>query len=209
MGERLPEAYALLGELLVRLGDAAEAEDAAHQSLVFARATEGTGWEPRLRAARVLLDVGQPEEAQAALPAPEDLVQSTLYDAPAQLAALRARLYAVEQPARARDLAVWAHTRTPPLLVLSGTRIALDVALALSALGQVEPSRTAVKRGLKLLGSGGDGIRLELLIAMQTVAPDARVLDAISQVGGRMVPLLPANMLEVFRRRPILAQALR
>jgi hypothetical protein len=44
---------------------------------------------------------------------------------------------------------------------------------------------------------------------MQSVAPDVRVVDAIAQVGGRMVPLLPPNMADTFRRRPVLAEALR
>ncbi|MEQ1503399.1 MAG: serine/threonine-protein kinase [Myxococcota bacterium] len=210
MGERLPEAYALLADLLLRLGEPAEAEDAAQQSLVFAKATDNTGWDPRLRAARVLAELGRTHEAFAALPSTDDLGASPVYDPSAQFAAVSARLYAWTEPARARDLAAWALTRPPPLLLLTGTRIALDAAVALIDVGQPEAARNAVKRGLKLLGTadGADGIRLELLIAMQRASPDPRVLDAIRQVAEAMLPAVPATAVESFRARAEIRAAL-
>ena len=217
MGERLPEAYALLADLLVRLGEPAEAEDAAQQSLVFAKATDVVGWESRLRAARVLADLGKTAEAFVALPPSDQLAASPVYDPPAQYAVMSARLYAKADPARARDLTAWALGRPPPLLVLTGTRIAQDAALALIAIGAPDAARNAIKRGLKLLGAGGDGIRLELLIVMQQASPDPRVLDAIRQVVERVLPLLPpsrehaskpSSVMESFRARAGIREAM-
>jgi tetratricopeptide (TPR) repeat protein len=211
MGDRLPEAYALLATILAALGDPAEARDAAHQALVFSRAAASPGWDARVRAARVLLDLDQPAEALDALPAPEELPQGRVYDPPAQVAALRARLVAMEDPSQARDLAAWALTRPAPLLVLAAARISLDAAIALMAAAQPDAARQAVKRGLKLVqgGSESDGLRLELLVTMHAAGPDERVMEAIKLVVARMLPLLPAHTAERFRARPVVRDALR
>jgi eukaryotic-like serine/threonine-protein kinase len=213
MGERLPEAYALLADLLLRLGDAAEAEDAAHQSLVFAKATDGAGWDSRLRAARVLADLGRFHDAFAALPPAEEVAPSPVDDPPAQFAAVSARLYAASEPSRARDLATWALTRPAPLLVLAGTRIAQDAAMAMMELGQPDAARAALKRGLKLLGAvdavaGADGLRLELMLGMQRASPDPRVVEGIRQVVERILPGLPPNAVDRFRGRGVIREAL-
>ncbi|MCA9490174.1 MAG: hypothetical protein KC621_09625, partial [Myxococcales bacterium] len=83
-----------------------------------------------------------------------------------------------------------------------------DVARALVAMGQAHPARNAVKHGLRLLGPGGDGLRLELLVTMQEASPDPRVVDAIRLVVARMMPALPPPHEQAFRRRPFVGQAL-
>lgn len=213
MGERLPEAYALLADVLLRLGEAVEAEDAAQQSLVFAKATDAAGWDSRLRAARVLAELGCVAEAFAALPVAAELAPSPVDDPPAQYAAVTARLYAQTEPTRARDLATWALTRPPPLLLLTGARIALDAAETLIEVGQAESARQAIKRGLKLLGAAQseddvDGIRLELLVAMQRAAPDDRVVDALRLLVERVRPSVPASAETAFLARPQIREAL-
>jgi tetratricopeptide (TPR) repeat protein len=208
MGERLPDAYALLSDLLWRLGEHEESEDAAQQSLVFANATDRASWDSRMRTAHVLADLGKHHEAFGAMPAPDAVGPSPVDDPPAQFAALSARLYAEADPARARDLATWALTRPPPLLLLSGVRIAQDAASALLALGHADAARNAVKRGLKLLSPADDGLRLELLVIMQRASPDPRVMDAIRQIALRMTPLMPQNAVESFRARDVIRLAL-
>jgi tetratricopeptide (TPR) repeat protein len=208
MGERLPDAYALLADLLWRLGEHEEAEDAAQQSLVFANATDRASWDSRMRTAHVLADLGKHHEALGAMPAPDAVGPSPVDDPPAQFAALSARLYAEADPARARDLATWALTRPPPLLLLSGVRVAQDAASALLSLGHTEAARNAVKRGLKLLSATDDGLRLELLVTMQRASPDPRVMDAIRQIALRMMPLMPLNAVESFRARDVIRLAL-
>ncbi|MEQ1565901.1 MAG: protein kinase [Myxococcota bacterium] len=210
MGERLPEAYALAADLHLRLGRLELAEEAAQQSLVFAKATEESGWEPRIRAARVLADLGRVHDALAALPPGDDLGSGGLSDPAAQYAAVCARLHAGSDPMRARDLAAWALNRPPALLVLVGTRIALDAARALIEIGQVDPARNAVKRGLKLIGAGGsevDGLRLELLLALDRASPDPRVRDAVRQVVERLAQGLSPVDAEAVRARPAVRAA--
>lgn len=211
--ERLPEAYALLAETLAAVGDHAEAHDAAQQALVFLKAQAGEQggrpWDARLRAARVLCKIGRPAEAHAALPLAEDVPQHMIDDPAAQLAVLRARLYSQDNPLRARDLAAWALTREPPLMALRAARIALDAAIALTASGQAQQARQAVKRGLRALhGPGADGLRLELLLAMQAAVPEDRVLLAAGQVARRIALSLSPQLAVSFRARPAVAEAL-
>jgi tetratricopeptide (TPR) repeat protein len=204
MCERLPEAYALLAELRLRVGDREGARDATQQNVVFTRASAGIGWEPRLRAARALAELGHRAEALAALPAEDEVPSSPVDDPPAQLAAVRAQLIADDDPLRARDLAGWAMTRPAPLLSLAGARIALDSARALHRAGSSGAARNAVKHGLARLGSGGDGLRLELLVVMQEIAPDPRVTDALGALAARTMPLLPPGAQDTFAARPVI-----
>lgn len=208
MAERLPETYALLAEVLVAVGDPGEAEDAAHQALVFALAHQVRPWDAQIRAARVLCNIGKLKEASRALPAPEDVPQHKVDDPAGQIAALRARLID-SSPTQARDLAMWAMTREPPLMALRTARIALDAALALTAAGQSALARNAVKRGLKALhGPGADGTRLELLLAMHLASPDDRVLVAAGQVAHRIHAGLSPALANTFGSRPPVAAAL-
>ncbi len=208
LSERLPEAYALLGQILAGIGAEDEAYDAVTQSKVFARAHPAR-FDARLRASRVLLDLHKLADAKELLPAPEGLKATRVDDPSAQHAALRARLLAGTDPTGARDLAVWSLTRQQPLLGFRAAFIALDASKALSACGQHKTARTAAKRGLKLLkGLGGDGIRLEMLIALQTASPDRRVMDALAQVATRIASRMPAPAVESFVNRPIVGEAL-
>jgi len=209
MSERLAEAYALLSETLLAIGETDECHDAAHQALVFARAHGARTWASKLRAARVLCFLEHWDEVEEALPAPEDLPINVVDDPAAQLAAIRARLYARTNPSRARDLAIWTLVRPPPLLSIRSARIAIDSSLAFTAIGEVDPARTAVKRGLKALeGPGGDGLRLELLIAMELARSDPRVLNAAGQVAERVSRRLAPQSAQLFRARPVIAESL-
>ncbi len=209
MSERLAEAYALLAETLLALGDQAECHDAAHQALIFARAHGARTWDSKLRAARVLCFLERWDEVQDALPATEDLPTGIVDDPAAQLAAIRARLYAKTNVPRARDMATWTMVRPPPLLSIRSARIAIDASLAFSDIGHVDPARSAVKRGLKSLqGPGGDGLRLELLIAMQIARADPRVLNAAGQVAQRVAAQLSPAAAAMFRARPVIVDAL-
>ena len=209
MSERLAEAYGLLAETLLAIGDLEECHDAAHQALIFARAHGARTWASKLRAARILCFLERWDEVELALPAPEDLPSNLVDDPAAQLAAIRARLYAQTNASRARDMATWTMVRPPPLLSIRAARIAIDTSLAFSAIGQADQARSAVKRGLKALqGPGGDGLRLELLIAMQIARPDPRVLSAAGQVADRVSIRLSPHAQILFRARPVIAEAL-
>lgn len=208
LSERLPEAYALLAEALCVLGDPEEAHDAAQQALVFARAHD-RAWDARLRAARVLLDLGRPDEAEGALPLTAALPRHVI-DAPAAWHdALRGRLLAARGSERAAELARRALAREPALMALRVARTALDAALALAASGHPDEAREAVKRGLKVLhGPGADGIRLELLLAWQAASPEDRVLHAAGQVARRIQSSLAPGLARSFGARPEVAAAL-
>ena len=144
------------------------------------------------------------------MPLPDDLGNTPVSDPPAQYAAVNAGLVAPVEPARAHDLATWALTRPPPLLVLTGAQIALDAAGALIVLEQTEAAREAAKRGLKAIGqdAAADGVRLELLILLDRASPDPRVRLAIRTVAERLLPLVPQNARDGFRSRPGVAEAL-
>lgn len=209
MSQRLPEAYALLAETLRCVGAHDDALDAAHQALVFAKAHGASAWRARLWAARVLCDLERWSDLPGALPELEHLPASRVDDPAAQLAAIRARGFALDNPARARDLATWAIVREPPLLNIRGGSIALDAAEALRTSGHPVAARNAVKRGLKILQApAADGLRLELLVAMQRAAPDPRVLDAAGQVAARVLAGLSGQAAASFRTREVIERAL-
>jgi tetratricopeptide (TPR) repeat protein len=218
LAERLPEAYALVAEILVQVGDTTEALDAAHQCVVYAKASTTTV-PPfiRLRVARVFCDLQRPEQARQALPNLEELdaspvgdgIAPVLHDPAAQLAAVRARVHATDHPVRARDLATWALTRPAPRMVPMAARIAIDAARALIDLGQPQAARTAIKHGLKIIGPTHDGLRLELLLTMQTASPDPRIVEALGTVVRRMIPGLPPGTQDAFEGRPHVTEALR
>ncbi len=217
LSERLPEAYVLVAEILTQVGDVTEALDAAHQCVVYSKAAAHVPPFIRLRVARVFCDLQRLDQARQALPSLEELEASpvgdglaeVLHDPAAQLAAVRARVHAREHPVRARDLATWALTRRPPRMVLHAARIAIDSARALLELGQPMPARTAVKHGLKVIGPTHDGLRLELLLTMQSASPDPRILEAIATVARRMLPGLPPEARDGFDGRLHVGEALR
>ena len=209
MAERLPDAYALLAEALCALGNEDEANDAAMQALVFAKAQGRSSWDAQLRASRCLADLRRWDALANALPEPEDLPKRLVDDPASQLAALRARLYSHTDPARSIDLALWALHRPPPLLAIRAARVAIDAARALAVSGQSETARSAVKRGLKSLqGPGADGLRLELLLSMQQARPDDRVSAAIGQIATRIALHLSPRFATKFLQRDGVEEAL-
>lgn len=205
--ERLPECYALAAEARLAVGDADGAWDHARQALTNAR--DASAWDARLRVSRVLAALGHGHDALAALPRPEELVSSHVDDPAAQLAAVRARLIAPDDPDTARDLATWVLVRPPPLLGLRGARIAIDASLALTLARAPDNARTAAKRGLKIMqGMQADGLSLELLLAMYAAAADDRVLAAAGQVAQRIAAQLPPSLAGRFSARSDVARAL-
>jgi len=88
-------------------------------------------------------------------------------------------------------------------------RIAIDASLALSAGGQIEPARSAVKLGLKALsGPGADGLRLDLLLALQQARADPRVTQALKQIVRRIMEGLSPAHAGTFRLRSEIAAIL-
>jgi len=209
MAERLPEAYALQGDVLEAVGDREGALRAAQESLTYAGTFGPTTWEARLRATRTLCDLDARNLAAEALPDADTLPRNRVDDPSGQHTALRARLLAHGRAAEARDLAHWVLVRPPPLLSLRAARIALDISHALRKCGDVDNARSAAKRGLRALeGPGADGLRLKLLLALNAAAPNDRVLHAAGQIASRIAETLPTGLAERFRSRPDLAEAL-
>jgi tetratricopeptide (TPR) repeat protein len=205
--ERLPEAWALCAEVRQALGQNDAAHEAVRQALTFEKASPDP--DARIRVARVLVGLGEAKEALAALPRPEDVLADPIADPSGQVAAIRARVLAADQPETARDLATWVVVRPPPMLVLRAARIAVDASRALAAIGDVDGARSAAKRGLKALqGSGSDGLCVECLLALWSAAPDDRVLAAAGQLARRIVDGLPPAVGAAFARRPDVARAL-
>ena len=198
--ERLPEAWALVAEARLAIGDSNGATDAVRHSVVFAKSTPDG--EARIRAARVLCALGQPREALAVLPSSEDLPGGVVDDPPAQVAAARACIIAGDTPDVARDLAMWVAVRPPPLLPLLAARIQLDASHALSRVGETEAARGCAKRGLKAIqGASAEAISLELLLALDLAQPDDRVRAAADQLAARIAAGLPTGMSASFLRR--------
>ena len=203
MSDRLPEAYALLADILSFVADP-EARDAARQALVFADASGASCWAARLQAARVLHRMGD-DDAEAQLPSLESVPDDPIRDPAAQLAALRARIRAASDPKGARDLAVWALGRPAPVVRWFGARVALDASVALRTLGHDDAARDAAKRGLALVkGTGADALRVELMIALFQAREDTRVIDALGKLLPRVVRGLPPNALDTFRDRAVI-----
>jgi tetratricopeptide (TPR) repeat protein len=205
--ERIADAWALRGVVLLEIGRPDPAKDAVRTSLSYADVQGPSSWNARLRAARILASTGDLDGARAALPSAEALPPSPVDDPPGQLAALRARLAAPTDPANARDLASWALSRPPPMLVLRALRVLMDASRALARVGDVEAARDAAKRGLRLLdGPGTDGFRLDALLALHQAAPDPRVAEAARLLVDRIALGLPAAIVALYRARPDLAR---
>ena len=207
MSDRLPDAYALLGDVLHFVGDP-EASDAARQALVFADALGGRCWSARLHSARVLHACGD-VDAEAQLPSLEDVPDSPISDPAAQLAALRARVRATTDPHGAQDLAAWALSRPAPVVRWYGARVALDASEAMRAIGRDDAARDAAKRGLAFVkGTGADALRVELMVALYLAREDTRVIDALGKLLPRIVRNLPPNAIESFTDRPVFRDVL-
>ena len=206
MDERLAEAYALTAKANLRAGQRVQAESNVNKSLNFIQAQRDPSlWMARLTSSRVYCDLQMWDEADKALPKPEELRNNALDDPSAQLAALRARRIAHTDPKTASDLCSWCLLRPVPSLIIRHIHICTDVCLALGTAGDIEGARKAAKRGLKALtGTDCDGLRLDLLIAFHTVAPDPRILATIGQVTKRIALSLPPNIARTMLQRPII-----
>ena len=190
MGDRMPDAYALLAQIQGALGCPGAARDAARQAIRFADAHADDPWKARIRATRAYLDLGDPEAAAEALPRSSALPPDPIADPTGQLLAVRARL--ATDRSEVTRLATAALGRPDPVLVLSRAAIALDVAKALVAADHPTAAATAASRGLDALqGTSAEGLVLELLLTLHRARPAAHLVDAIRQAMDALTPMLP------------------
>lgn len=209
LSERIPDALSLQADAFYVVGLDNDAAECNRQAGQFAKAIPDRCVMARLRIARVWCCLGRPQDALAIIPAPEEFAASRIDDPPGAYACIRARAEATTDPRRARDLVSWAFRREDPLYVVATAGICIDAARALTASGHHELARTAAKKGLKVLqGPARDGLRLELLLALNAPQPDERVLQTAGQVAQRILAQLPATVAESFRHRPEVAAAL-
>ncbi|MEN0065761.1 MAG: protein kinase [Myxococcota bacterium] len=211
MADRMPIAYAQLAEVHQVLGAQAEALAAVHQCMVFAGASNTPCADARLRAARVLLDLGQPADAWQALPTVEDLSASPI-DTPAlQLTLLRARISAADDAARTRATCEQAIEQTPPLDQIMRATLLLDAIKALWTARQADLADELAVRALDVLGRivPCDGLQLETWLLRQQIeagrtdaAPPVQSTDRVRQLARGLLPKLPPQAAEHFRGRP-------
>jgi tetratricopeptide (TPR) repeat protein len=200
--DRIADARALHAIVLIDSGRPTQAAQAANIALTYAQMQGEAAWNTRLRVARALLAAGRPDAAATALPKADRVPENRLDDPPGQLAAIRARLLASSDPIAAKDLAIWAMTRSEPLLALRAFRIRVDASRALSAVGAVDHAREGAKRAIRLLDAAGtEGFRLDALLALNQAADDPRVADAIGQLARRIADRLPPSIAKTFRTR--------
>ncbi len=210
MADRMPIAYAQLAEVQAGLGDHAEALAAVHQCMVFAGASSRPCADARLRAARVLLDLGQPADAWQALPTVEDLVESPISTPLAQLTLLRARISATDDAARTRTMCEQTLQDARPLDVLVQTNLFVDAIKALFLARQGDLADVVARKALEHLEAivPADGLRLEVWLLRQQIEagethPAAREsTEQVRQLARRLLPVLPPQAAEHFRRRP-------
>ncbi len=201
--DRIADARALHAIVLIDSGRPAQAAQAANIALTYAQMQGDAAWNTRLRVARALLAAGRPDAAATALPKADRVPENRLDDPPGQLAAIRARLLASSDPIAAKDLAIWAMTRSEPMLALRSFRIRVDASRALSAVGATDHAREGAKRAVRLLDAAGtEGFRLDALLALNQAADDPRVADAIGQLARRIADRLPPSIAKTFRTRP-------
>jgi len=211
MADRMPIAYALLAEVQSGLGDHAEALAAIHQCMVFAGASSSPCAEARLRAARVLLDLGQPADAWQALPTVEDLSESPIQTPMAQLTLLRARISATDDPARTRTMCEQTLHVARPLDLLVQVTLLLDGVKALWSARQADLAEQLARAALDVLDgvTPSDGLQLETWLLRQQIEAGrptgGESVGSTAQVrliARRLLPVLPPQAAEHFRRRP-------
>lgn len=205
--DRLDEAWTLTAEVHLALGEGTAAVEAAAEArrLVIPR---GPGDPVRLRLARLLLELSDPEAASA-LP-DEAVLDDEPVDRPVlQQRALLARVLAPVAPARAAGIARRCLEAAPARVALTAAATWRDLSLALADVGETEEARTAAKRGIRALdGPGTEGATLGLLLALHAASPDPRVLSAAGQVARRVASWLSADAARGFTSRPEVAEAL-
>jgi len=213
LATRQPEAVVLLAETMRAVGLDDDAGSAALQAVALA-SHEGPVADPvRVRAARVLCDIGHHREAEAGLADVVDQPQGLVDDPVAQRLAVEARVAARSERRagreRAVELAEQALERPPPSIALNAAQIRLDAATALLDAGQPARARATIKRGLKVVhGLAARGLKLDLMIALHAAQPDARVAEAVLKVAARILESLPEHAQDAFRRRPGLRRIL-
>ncbi|TNE86981.1 MAG: tetratricopeptide repeat protein [Deltaproteobacteria bacterium] len=202
LAERFAEVLGLRAEALSRVGDTEGSLAAAREAETYATAFEARRWDARLRAARAYADGGALESLANVLPEPGEVPSSIIYDPPAQLAGLRARLQATRDPMGARDLAMWAMVRPDARLAISRAMIARDAGIALSGTGATEIAANAVRAGLDAMPKqGADGLILELLLVLYAATQEEAVADRASAIVERVGERLsPGNRMRFYAR---------
>ncbi len=204
----LPHTCVLLGSTLVAIGMTEEAADAVAVGIEALESCPTWDWRPRLGLARLAIDLGRLTEAKALMGAVEDRPFSAEANAGAELSALRARVMATTDPERSNQLARGALLPPHPLDTTRLARTALDCALAHVANGRPSDARSAAKVGLGAAKNGGEGLRLELLVALYEAKPERRVMDAVAATARRVMKRTPVFAAAPFRERPIICDAL-
>ncbi len=207
------EAVVLLAETMRAVGLGEDAGSAAMQAISLAEA-EGSVADPlRVRAARVICDIGRHSEAGGALADLTDPDDGMVDDAAAHRLAVTARVTAHSERhtdrRRGVALAEQALERPPPSIAVRAAQIRLDAAKALIDAGEPARARASVKRGLKLVqGLAARGLKLDLMIALHDAQPDERVAEAVLKVAARILESLPDHARDSFRRRAGLRRVL-
>jgi tetratricopeptide (TPR) repeat protein len=199
LDERAAEAWTLRALVQHRLDPTGD-DEALQRARGMNRPSVPESWPVGVMLARMLADRGQLDLARAALPSADALPGDLIEDAPAQVAALRARCLAVDRRDRAIDLARWCLVREPARLVLRHVDVCLDVGHALVEAGDRSLARQAAKHGLRLLtGPGSDALRVDLLALFHAADPDPRVREALAQVTDRVLRAQPPALRKVLQ----------
>lgn len=199
---RLAEAWLTLLEVSVRTAPPAQCAKALDKATTWLRLNPPNAGALRLRLARCLAVLDQPDQVLAVLPDPLALTPDPVEDPGGQHGALRALATARRQPERAVELAHWCLRRTPPRVILRHVLICLDAGEALRLAGDTGSARTAAKRGLSAMeGEGYDGLRVELLALFARVDPDPRIRDTLDRVLDRVRTEQPAEIGAFLARR--------
>jgi len=205
----LSRICAVLGTTLVSLGMKDEALDAVEVGVEAIPKAPRWDWQPRVDLARLLVEVGKPKRAEKILAGIDVRAPCAETNPDAEILAVRARIAAPTDPEGAQKLARQALQAPHPLDVSRLARVALDCARAHVAAGAPSHARSAAKVGLGAAKQGGEGLRLELLLALQAAKPESRVLDAIAATARRIRKRTPAHAADSFSARPVIAKTLK
>ncbi|MEN0063719.1 MAG: NAD(P)-binding domain-containing protein [Myxococcota bacterium] len=210
---RQPRAVVLLAETMRAVGLTEDAGSAALQAISLAKAEGRTADPFRVRAARVLCDLGRHAEAGSALNDAQDADEGLVDDPVGQRLALTARITAQTERhtdrRRAAALAEQAIERPPPQVAIRAAQIRLDAARAFIDAGEAPRAKASVKRGLKVIqGLAARGLKLDLMLTLHAAQPDERVAEAVVKVANRILETLPNHVHDSFRARPGLSALL-
>lgn len=192
----MPTACAAVGSVSAMLGDRVVAVTSAVRAADALDALNQRLWRPTVATARLLCSVQLTERAIPLLEglAESELPHNPLVDPEGQVLAVQARVLAVSNPERAKDLAKRAAARTPAVDRGRAARTTLDLAWTWHLVGEEERASTAAQQGLRLAYPlGAQGLRLELLELLFQVRPDDRLHTNLHKTVAKIARDLPAD----------------